>query len=156
MGRKIKYVAVCLSFLMLAPFGTDAFAKGPKKSHLGGPKNLHSGGKNFRAGAVYVLTNQTNNTVAVFRRSAKGTLTFADEFPTGGAGNPTPRPPDPVTDPLASQGALIITNGNRFLIALLGGSQAVASFRIGGGNGDLTPVDTVGGLPLGAQGIVAK
>jgi hypothetical protein len=41
MGRKIKYVAVCLSFLMLAPFSTDTFAT--RK-----PKNL-------RAGAVYVL-----------------------------------------------------------------------------------------------------
>jgi hypothetical protein len=31
----------------------------------------------------------------------------------------------------------------------------VASFRIGG-DGSLTPVDTAGGLPFGAQGIAAK
>jgi 6-phosphogluconolactonase (cycloisomerase 2 family) len=44
---------------------------------------------------------------------------------------------------------------SKILLVLLGGSQSVASFRIGG-NGDLTPVDTAGGLPLGAQGIAAK
>ena len=71
MGRKIRAIAICLSFLMLVPFSTDTFAKGPKKSHQRGPKNSHARGKNFRAGAVYVLTNQTNNTVAVFRRSCE-------------------------------------------------------------------------------------
>jgi hypothetical protein len=106
MGRAIKAIALGLSLLMLAPLSTATFAKGPKKSHPGGPNNPHARGKNFRAGAVYVLTNQTNNMVAVFRRTAKGTLTFADQFPTGGAGNPTPQPPDPGTDPLASQGRL--------------------------------------------------
>src|SRR5215470_14747210 len=96
MGRKIRAIAICLSFLMLAPFGTDTFAKGPKKSHPRAPKNAHAAeGKNFHAGAVYVLTNQANNSVAVFRRDAKGMLTSAGQFPKGGAGNPTPQPPDP-------------------------------------------------------------
>lgn len=44
---------------------------------------------------------------------------------------------------------------SRFLFVLLGGSQSVASFRVQK-NGNLTPVDTAGGLPLGAQGIAAK
>jgi hypothetical protein len=35
------------------------------------------------------------------------------------------------------------------------GSQSVASFRVWK-NGNLTPVDTAGGLQLGAQGIAAK
>jgi 6-phosphogluconolactonase len=146
MGRSIKYVAVCLSFLMLAPFSTDTFAKGPKKSHPGGPKNSHSGRKNFRAGAVYVLTNQTNNTVAVFRRSAKGTLTFADEFPTGDAGNPTPQPPDPTTDPLASQGALIIGPGNRFLFAVNAGSNQISVLKIKKNELELVDVVNSGGI----------
>jgi hypothetical protein len=46
MGRKTKYIAVCLSFLMLAPFSTDTFAKGPKKSHPGG-KELTLRAKKF-------------------------------------------------------------------------------------------------------------
>src|SRR4029450_13942949 len=102
MRRQIKYIAICLSILMLAPFSTDTFAKG--KKHKGGPKHTQGGGrgKNFPPGAVYVLTNQTTNSVAVFRRDAKGMLSSAGEFPTEGAGNPTPQPPDPATDPLAS------------------------------------------------------
>jgi hypothetical protein len=110
MFKETKAIAIFVSFLMLAPFSTDTFAKGPKKSHPGGPKNSHEGGpkpKNFRAGAVYVLTNQVNNEVAVFRRTAKGMLTFAEAFPTGGAGDPVPQGTDPATDPLASQGALM-------------------------------------------------
>jgi 6-phosphogluconolactonase (cycloisomerase 2 family) len=146
MGRKSKYIAVCLSFLMLAPFSTDTFAKGPKKAHKGGPKHSHSGGKNFRAGAVYVLTNQTNNMVAVFRRNAKGTLTFADQFPTGGAGDPTPQPPDPTADPLASQGALIISQGNRFLLAVNAGSNQISVLKIKKNELQMVDVVNSGGI----------
>ena len=80
MHKETKGIAIIVSFLMLTVSSTATFAQGPK-----GPKP-----KNFRAGAVYVLTNQVNNQVAVFRTTkkgtAKGTLTFADTFPTGGAG----------------------------------------------------------------------
>ena len=79
---------------------------------------------------MYVLTNQTTNTVAAFRRDAKGRLTSAGEFPDGGAGNPTPQPPDPATDPLASQGALIISHGNRFLLAVNAGSNEISVLKI--------------------------
>ena len=44
---------------------------------------------------------------------------------------------------------------SRILFVLVAGNQSVASFRIGG-NGSLTPGDTAGGLPMGAQGIAAK
>ena len=118
MGKEIKAIALCLSLLMLAPLSTTTFGgQGPKA------KNLH-------AGAVYVLTNQASNTVAAFRRNANGRLTPAGEFPTGGAGNPTPQPPDPTTDPLASQGALVITHGNRFLIAVNAGSNQISVLQI--------------------------
>jgi 6-phosphogluconolactonase len=115
---------------MLAPFSTDTFAKG--KKHKGGPKHTQGGGrgKNFHAGAVYVLTNQTTNSVAVFRRDAKGMLSSAGEFPTEGAGNPTPQPPDPATDPLASQGALIIGPGNQYLFAVNAGSNEISVLKI--------------------------
>jgi 6-phosphogluconolactonase len=151
MHGKTRAIAICLSFLMLAPLTTDTFAKKPKKAHPGGPKHSHPGGsknsqgKNFRAGAVYVLTNQTNNTVAVFRRTANGMLTFADEFPTGGAGNPTPQPPDPATDPLASQGALIIGPGNRFLFAVNAGSNEISVLKINKSNLEIVDVVNSGG-----------
>ncbi len=129
MYRGIRGTAIFVSFLMLTAFSTATFARrGPK------PKNL-------RAGAVYVLTNQVNNQVGAFRRTAKGILTFAGMFPTGGAGNPVPQGSDPATDPLASQGALIISHGNRFLFAVNAGSNQISVLKIN--KNELTVVDLV-------------
>jgi 6-phosphogluconolactonase len=140
MGREIKVaISICLSFLMLATLGTTAFARGPKNPHARRAKNFH-------AGAVYVLTNQTNNSVAVFRRNAKGMLTSAGEFPTGGAGNPTPQPPDPATDPLASQGALLIGRGNQLLFAVNAGSNQISVLRIRKNSLDIVDVVDSGGI----------
>jgi 6-phosphogluconolactonase len=139
MGREIRIIAIGVSFLMLAMLGTTTFARGPKNPHAGRAKNFHSG-------AVYVLTNQTNNSVAVFRRNAKGRLTSAGEFPTGGAGNPTPQPPDPTTDPLASQGALLIGRGNQFLYAVNAGSNQVSVLRIRKNSLELVDVVDSGGI----------
>jgi 6-phosphogluconolactonase len=140
MGREIKAgISICLSFLLLATLGTTAFARGHKNPHAGRAKNFH-------AGAVYVLTNQTNNSVAVFRRNAKGMLTSAGEFPTGGAGNPTPQPPDPTTDPLASQGALLIGRGNQFLYAVNAGSNQISVLRIRKNSLDVVDVVDSGGI----------
>jgi 6-phosphogluconolactonase len=132
MGRQIKYIAICLSLLMLAPFSAETF---------GAPKP-----KNFHAGAVYVLTNQTTNTVAVFRRTAWGVLSPAGEFPTGGAGDPTPQPPDPATDPLASQGALIMGRGNQRLYAVNAGSNQISVLRIRKNSLDIVDVVDSGGV----------
>ena len=135
MSRETKYIAICLSLLMLAPFSAKTF---------GGPKP-----KNFHAGAVYVLTNQTTNTVAVFRRTAWGMLTPAGEFPTGGAGDPTPQPPDPATDPLASQGALIMGRGNQHLFAVNAGSNQISVLRIRKNSLDIVDVvDSAGVRPI--------
>ncbi|PYL61897.1 MAG: hypothetical protein DMF24_05740 [Verrucomicrobia bacterium] len=98
MYKQIKVIAIFVSFLMLASLST-AIAQRPTPT----PRP-----RNFAAGAVYVLTNQVSNAVAVFLRTARGALTSAGEFSTGGAGNPVPQGMDPATDPLASQGALIL------------------------------------------------
>src|SRR6266508_1644389 len=132
MGREIKFIAIGLGLLMLAPLSTPTFgARGPK---------------NFHAGAVYVLTNQTTNTVAVFRRTAWGMLTPAGEFPTGGAGDPTPQPPDPATDPLASQGALIMGRGNHHLYAVNAGSNQISGLKIRKNSLDMVDVVDSGGV----------
>jgi 6-phosphogluconolactonase len=130
-GRIIKVIAICASFLTLAPLETLQSARGPK---------------NFHAGAVYVLTNQTTNTVAVFRRTAWGVLRPAGEFPTGGAGDPTPQPPDPATDPLASQGALIMGRGNHHLYAVNAGSNQISVLRIRKNSLDIVDVVDSGGV----------
>lgn len=96
---------------------------------------------NLKSGAVYVLTNQTSNAVAAFDRAPDGTLTPVGQFSTGGAGNPVAQPGDPPTDPLASQGALILSDNNKFLFAVNAGSNEISVLSIG--KDDLTLVDKV-------------
>src|SRR5215471_8751469 len=102
--------------------------------------------RNFQAGAVYVLTNQVENTVAVFNRDASGMLTSAGEFPTGGAGDPVPQGADPPTDPLASQGALILDQGHQFLFAVNAGSNQISVLNIAQFGLDLVDVVDSGGI----------
>jgi 6-phosphogluconolactonase len=114
MHKQIKTIAMCVSFLTLALFSTATFGQ-------------RTAPRNFHAGAIYVLANQVENAVAVFHRSAQGTLTPAGEFPTGGAGDPGD---PPINDPLASQGALILSEGNQFLFAVNAGSNEISVLKI--------------------------
>src|ERR671918_1545376 len=100
MHRKAIYTAIITGFLMLVSLSSVTAQRAtPTPRPRPQPQNLH-------AGAVYVLTNQVENAVAVFRRTTDGHLTAAGEFSTGGAGGPGGIPPDPPVDPLASQSAL--------------------------------------------------
>lgn len=96
---------------------------------------------NLKSGAVYVLTNQPSNAVAAFDRAPDGTLAPAGTFSTGGSGNPVAQPGDPPTDPLASQGALILSDNNKFLFAVNAGSNEISVLAIG--KDKLTLVDKV-------------
>ena len=96
---------------------------------------------NLKSGAVYVLTNQPSNAVAAFDRAPDGTLTSVGEFSTGGSGNPVAQPGDPPTDPLASQGALILSDNNQLLFAVNAGSNEISVLSIG--KNGLTLVDKV-------------
>src|SRR5438128_5360208 len=131
MHTQIRGIAIFVSVLMLASLST-AIAQRPTPT----PRP-----RNFYAGAVYVMTNQVNNAVAVFLRTARGALTPAGEFSTGGAGDPVPHGMDPATDPLASQDALILGHGNQFLFAVNAGSNQISVLRVG--MLDLTLVDVV-------------
>jgi len=131
MYKQIKVTAIFVSFLMLGSLST---ARAQRPTPTPRPRN-------FPAGAVYVMTNQVNNAVAVFHRTARGVLTPAGEFSTGGAGDPVPQGMDPATDPLASQGALILGHGNQFLFAVNAGSNQISVLRVG--ILDLTLVDVV-------------
>src|SRR5438874_3673330 len=129
MYKQIKITAIFVSLLMLAALGTATFGQGRRPD------------RNLRAGAVYVMTNQVENAVAVFRRSPAGMLTSAGEFPTGGAGDPVPQGTDPATDPLASQGSLVLGEDSQFLFAVNAGSNQISVLRVG--RNDLTMVDLV-------------
>lgn len=79
-------------------------------------------------GAVYVLTNQTANSVMVFARAADGALSFSANFATGGAGAGTG------VDPLGSQGSLALGRWHRRLLAVNAGSNDVSVFAVDGLN----------------------
>ena len=68
--------------------------------------------------AVFVTTNSANgNAVLAFSRAADGTLTPAGAFPTGGLG---------AGAGLGSQGALTLSAGGRWLLAVNAGSNDVS------------------------------
>lgn len=124
MHTKSKSIAIITGFLLLASLGSVTAQRAtPTPRSRPQPQNLH-------AGAVYVLTNQVENAIAVFRHTFDGHLTAAGEFSTGGAGDPVAIPPDPPTDPLASQGALVFGPGNQFLFAVNAGSSQISALRV--------------------------
>jgi 6-phosphogluconolactonase len=118
MFKKLGNIAVIVGILLSTIVITTA-----QKNRVDSPNN-------FKSGAVYVLTNQTVNSIAVFLRNNKdGTLTAAGTFPTGGAGNPVAIPPDPPTDPLASQGSLVLRD--QLLFAVNAGSNEISVLGVG-------------------------
>ena len=87
--------------------------------------------KGSNVSAVYTLSNSTaGNEVLMFTRNARGYLSPAGSFSTGGLGT---------GGGLGSQGAVILSNG--FLFAVNAGSDEVAVFRVG--SGGLTLADNV-------------
>jgi 6-phosphogluconolactonase len=73
-------------------------------------------------GAVYTLTNSPlGNAVAVFDRSADGTLTAAGIFATGGAGTGSG---------LGSQGAIVLSDDQNELFAVNAASNSISYFSV--------------------------
>lgn len=140
MRSQVKIITIVAGFLMLASFNS-VIAQRPTPTPRPRPQP-----KNLNAGAVYVLTNQVKNAIAAFQRAADGSLTAAGEFSTGGAGDPVAIPPDPPTDPLASQGALVFGSGNRFLFAVNAGSNQISVLRVDRASLDLVDVVDSGGV----------
>jgi 6-phosphogluconolactonase len=143
MYTQTKAMTLVTGLLMLASLSSvTAQRTTPTPRPRPQPTNLH-------AGAVYVLTNQPQNAVAVFRRSIDGHLTAAGQFPTGGAGDPVAIPPDPPVDPLASQGALVFGPGNQFLFAVNAASNEISILRVGrSGLSFVDVVDSGGVRPI--------
>ena len=73
-------------------------------------------------GAIYTITNEAGgNAVAVFARAADGSLTAAGTFATGGTGTGAG---------LGSQGAIAVSQGGQWLLAVNAGSNDVSVFRV--------------------------
>jgi hypothetical protein len=142
MQTQIRRIAIFVSLFILASLN-NATAQRPHPTPRARPAP-HA--RNFHAGAVYVLTNQVENAVAVFSRTANGMLTAAGQFSTGGAGDPVAQPQDPPTDPLASQGALILNQSHQLLFAVNAGSNQISALRISQAGLDLVDVVDSGGV----------
>jgi 6-phosphogluconolactonase (cycloisomerase 2 family) len=81
-------------------------------------------------GAVFVQTNDpTANAIDVFHRHADGSLTFANSYATGGNGG---RAAGSASDPLASQGGLVLVREADLLLAVNAGSDTISVFKVDG------------------------
>jgi 6-phosphogluconolactonase len=142
MRTQVTIITIVASFVTLASL-SNATAQRPNATPRSRP-TPHA--RNFQTGAVYVLTNQVDNMVAVFHRTADGMLTAAGGFSTGGAGDPVPQGTDPATDPLASQGALILDRTHQLLFAVNAGSNQISVLKISQNGLDLVDVVDSGGV----------
>ncbi|MEO0420875.1 MAG: hypothetical protein AAF184_00960 [Pseudomonadota bacterium] len=80
-------------------------------------------------GAVYAMTNDFDaNTVVAYGRADDGTITPIGEFATGGQGAAFDGGEG--LDPLISAYALLLTDGNEFLLAANAGSQTLTAFKV--------------------------
>jgi 6-phosphogluconolactonase len=140
MYTQVKAVTLLTGLLMLVSL-SSVTAQRPTPTPRPRPQPL-----NLPAGAVYVLTNQVENAVAVFRRSTDGHLTAVGDFLTGGAGDPVAIPPDPPVDPLASQGALVFGQGGQFLFAVNAGSNEISVLSVRRSGLNLVDVVNSGGV----------
>lgn len=90
------------------------------------------------SGAVYTLTNSpAGNEVAVFSRMADGSLTRTGSVATGGLGS---------GDGLGSQGAVVLSQNNNWLLAVNAGSNDLSVLRVQGQDLHLADVVPSGGV----------
>src|SRR5437868_12971785 len=89
-------------------------------------------------GAVFALTNSAQgNAVAVYDRSAVGTLDAPSYYATGGLGTGAG---------LGSQGAIALTGDGQQLLAVNAGDNTVSAFAVEGGGLRLLDVVPSGGV----------
>jgi len=114
-------LALLLGALAILSFGPRVSAQGDDDS-----------------GAVYVLTNSTSgNAVIVYGRAEDGSLTQAGSYPTGGLGNGAG---------LGSQGAVVVSDDHRLVLAVNSGSNSVSAFRVHGTSLELIDTKPSGGI----------
>ena len=76
-------------------------------------------------GAVFVMTNAASgNEIIAYGRNVDGSLQEGRRFATRGRGS------GGVTDPLASQGSLTLTEDRSLLLAVNAGSGSISVFRV--------------------------
>jgi 6-phosphogluconolactonase (cycloisomerase 2 family) len=89
------------------------------------------------SGAVYLISNAADgNALVVFDRAADGSLTPTDPVPTGGLGTGAG---------LGTQGAVVVSDNGRWLVAVNPGSDDVSLFAIRRGRPVLVDTESSGG-----------
>jgi hypothetical protein len=89
-------------------------------------------------GHLYMQTNETQNAIMHYHRSANGTITEVERVPTGGSGSGVVRPvyyPRKGPNPYECAGSVILTPDRRFLFVTNGGNNSVSSFSVGDDGG---------------------
>jgi 6-phosphogluconolactonase len=87
---------------------------------------------------VYTLSNQANgNKVLAYRRAENGTLTYAASYYAGGNGT---------GGGLGNQGAAVLSDNNKTLLAVNAGSNSISSFRVKNNGLDLSCTIGSGGM----------
>jgi 6-phosphogluconolactonase (cycloisomerase 2 family) len=114
---------------------TIAFAAGTLTSTMHAADNFLG-----TAGTVFVMTNDAaKNEVLAYQRLFDGRLTLKERFATGGRGS------GGTTDPLQSQGSLILSQDHNLLFAINSGSGTISSFHLLGGLPILVDQEPTGG-----------
>jgi 6-phosphogluconolactonase len=102
---------------------TVALSLGALTSTMHATDNVFGG--RGSASTVFVMTNDVEkNEVLVYQRLFDGGLTLKGHFATGGRGS------GGTTDPLQSQGSLILSQDHALLFAINSGSGTISSFHL--------------------------
>lgn len=111
---------------------STTMALGLGLASLAPAQDWHSGD----TGAVFVMTNAADkNEIIAYARASSGALREGSWFATGGRGS------GGLTDPLESQGSLLLSQDHAFLFAVNAGSGSISVFRVD--HSDLWLVDRV-------------
>ena len=87
-----------------------------------------------QGGHLYIQTNEVQNCIIHYTRSANGAITEVERVRTGGAGSGTFKPisgQESAPNSFEGAGSVILSPGNRFLFTTNGGDNSVSSFRVG-------------------------
>ena len=100
--------------------------------------NANASDGDSAVGAVYTMTNSSSgNAILAFDRKANGMLTAAGSYPTGGTGTGAG---------LGNQGAVVLSENNRWLYVVNAGSNDISVFAVRPDGLKLTDRVDAGGL----------
>ena len=105
--------------------------------------SCNGGGEAPESSAVYVMTNAiAGNSILVFNRDASGALEAAGSVSTQGNGSGSS------LNPLGSQGALVLTGSNKWLVAVNAGSNEISVFAVSAGLKFTSKTSSLGQFPI--------